>query len=178
MKQCLAWEYWIAHTTQPWTATPVRAAWNAGYIAAAEPDGLREALDVLQRIKANATPCRGDYVEMHVGLLAEIDRALDVAHCTSGACRCQGCTPADPCGKGCINPCCRALGVADRQETGERWVTHNVTDPDWHPGGGHWHPHRAGPELIVADSPPEETGWVPGPGPSGLKAPPPEEHRP
>jgi hypothetical protein len=27
-------------------------------------------------------------------------------------------------------------------EPKERWVTHHVTDPDWHPGGGHWHPHR------------------------------------
>lgn len=39
--------------------------------------GRAEALaDVGRRIKANATPCRGNYVDIHVGLLEELDRVL------------------------------------------------------------------------------------------------------
>jgi hypothetical protein len=39
--------------------------------------------------------------------------------------------------------CVAGQRARDEALAPERWVTHHVTDPDWHPGGGHWHPHRA-----------------------------------
>ena len=41
------------------------------------------------------------------------------------------------------------VGQETREPARERWVTHNVTDNDWHPGGGHWHPHRAEKQVSL-----------------------------